>query len=89
MWKPSHPSNNPAPAEPQRTPQNTPAAEYNNVPKPMSSASVTTDQATIGKSLVIKGEVTDRNRFTSTVTSRARFIFPAIASPWAATANLG
>jgi len=61
MWKPSTPSgSNPAPAEPQRQPSTPPAApEYNNsTPKPMSSATTVNDQATIGKSLVIKGEVT-------------------------------
>ncbi len=62
MWKPSTPSgsNNPAPAEPQRQPSTPPPApEYNNsTPKPMSSATAVSDQATIGKSLVIKGEVT-------------------------------
>ena len=63
MWKPSTPSgNSPAPADPQRQPSTpAPAAEYNNTPpKPVSSSSATTvsDQATIGKSLVIKGEVT-------------------------------
>jgi cytoskeletal protein CcmA (bactofilin family) len=63
MWKPSTPSgsnNNPAPAEPQRQPSTpSPAPEYNNsTPKPMSSATAVSDQATIGKSLVIKGEVT-------------------------------
>jgi cytoskeletal protein CcmA (bactofilin family) len=62
MWKPSTPSvsNNPTPAEPQRQPTTpAPAPEYNNnVPKPLSSATPASDQATIGKSLVIKGEVT-------------------------------
>lgn len=62
MWKPSTQSgsNNPAPAEPQRQPSTpAPAPEYNNsTSKPMSSASAISDQATIGKSLVIKGEVT-------------------------------
>ncbi len=62
MWKPSTQSgsNNPAPADPQRQPSTPPPApEYNNsTPKPMSSAAAVSDQATIGKSLVIKGEVT-------------------------------
>lgn len=62
MWKPStQPSNtnSPAPAEPQRQPSTpSPSPEYNNsTPKPMSATAVS-DQATIGKSLVIKGEVT-------------------------------
>jgi cytoskeletal protein CcmA (bactofilin family) len=62
MWKPSTQSgsNNPAPAEPQRQPTTpTPVSEYNNsTPKPVSSTPAVSDQATIGKSLVIKGEVT-------------------------------
>jgi cytoskeletal protein CcmA (bactofilin family) len=61
MWKPSTQSgNSPAPADPQRQPSTpSPAPEYNNsTPKPMSSATAVSDQATIGKSLVIKGEVT-------------------------------
>ena len=61
MWKPSTPSgNNPAPAEPQRqSPTSAPVPEYNSTPKPMSSVTpASSDQATIGKSLVIKGEVT-------------------------------
>jgi len=63
MWKPSSQpgSTNPAaPADVQR-PSNvpTPAPEYSNpTPKPMSSAIAVADQASIGKSLVIKGEVT-------------------------------
>jgi cytoskeletal protein CcmA (bactofilin family) len=63
MWKPSTPpgsSTTPAPADAQRqssTP--TPAPEYNSsTPKPLSTATAVSDQATIGKSLVIKGEVT-------------------------------
>jgi cytoskeletal protein CcmA (bactofilin family) len=63
MWKPSIPSgsnNSPAPVEPQRQPSiPPPVPEYNNsTPKPMTSATAVSDQATIGKSLVIKGEVT-------------------------------
>ena len=62
MWKPSTQtgSNNPAPADTQRQPSTPPPApEYNNsTPKPLSSAPAVSDQATIGKSLVIKGEVT-------------------------------
>jgi len=63
MWKPSAQSgsNSPASSEPQRQPSMPPpqAPEYNNTPpKPMSSAAAASDQATIGKSLVIKGEVT-------------------------------
>jgi cytoskeletal protein CcmA (bactofilin family) len=58
MWKPSTPGTSPAPADPQRQPSSpTPVSEYN-TPKPMSSATPASDQATIGKSLVIKGEVT-------------------------------
>jgi cytoskeletal protein CcmA (bactofilin family) len=59
MWKPSTPGNIPAPSEPQRQTSTPPSApEYNNTPKPLSSAPAVSDQATIGKSLVIKGEVT-------------------------------
>ncbi len=62
MWKPSAQpgSNNPAPADSQRQPTTpAPAPEYNNSPpKPVSSAAAVSDQATIGKSLIIKGEVT-------------------------------
>ena len=61
MWKPSTPSGStPAPADAQRpTTTPTPTPEFTNtVPKPMSSATAVNDQATIGKSLVIKGEVT-------------------------------
>jgi cytoskeletal protein CcmA (bactofilin family) len=62
MWKPSTQpgSINPAPSDAQRQPSMpTPAPEYNNnPPKPLNSATAVADQATIGKSLVIKGEVT-------------------------------
>jgi len=62
MWKPSAQtgSNNTATADSQRQPTTAPPApEYNNSPpKPLSSAAAVSDQATIGKSLVIKGEVT-------------------------------
>jgi cytoskeletal protein CcmA (bactofilin family) len=61
MWKPSTPSSNPpAPADSQRQPSTpSPVSEYNNsTPKPLSTATTINDQATIGKSLVIKGEVT-------------------------------
>jgi cytoskeletal protein CcmA (bactofilin family) len=52
--------NPPAPADAQRPPSTpTPAPEYtNSTPKPLSSAVAVSDQASIGKSLVIKGEVT-------------------------------
>jgi cytoskeletal protein CcmA (bactofilin family) len=60
MWKPStQPGTTTASADSQRQPSTlAPAPEYNNTPKPTSSATVSSDQATIGKSLVIKGEVT-------------------------------
>ena len=62
MWKPSTQSgsNNPASADSQRQPTTIPPApEYNNsTPKPPSATPAASDQATIGKSLVIKGEVT-------------------------------
>jgi cytoskeletal protein CcmA (bactofilin family) len=63
MWKPSTPpgsSTSPAPADAQRQPSTpAPSSEYNTSgPKPLSTATAVSDQATIGKSLVIKGEVT-------------------------------
>jgi len=62
MWKPSTQSgsNNPAPAEAERQPSTAaPAAEYSNsTPKVASFVAAGSDQATIGKSLIIKGEVT-------------------------------
>src|SRR5208337_5430269 len=62
MWKPSaQPGKNiPAPADSQRqSPAPPPAPEYkNSSPKPMSPVASGTDEAMIGKSLVIKGEVT-------------------------------
>ena len=63
MWKPSTPpgsSTTPAPADAQRQPFTpTPSPEYSSsAPKPLSTATAVSDQATIGKSLVIKGEVT-------------------------------
>jgi cytoskeletal protein CcmA (bactofilin family) len=62
MWKASTQpdSNIPAPADAQR-PASTasPAAEYSSsTPKPASVPAAGSEQATIGKSLVIKGEVT-------------------------------
>jgi cytoskeletal protein CcmA (bactofilin family) len=62
MWKPSTQpgSNTPTPADSQRQPSApSPVPEYNNsTSKPMSAVPAASDQATIGKSLVIKGEVT-------------------------------
>jgi cytoskeletal protein CcmA (bactofilin family) len=63
MWKPSTQpasSTNPAPADAQRpTSTPSPAPEYNNnTPRSVSPVTSASDQATIGKSLVIKGEVT-------------------------------
>jgi cytoskeletal protein CcmA (bactofilin family) len=63
MWKPTNPpnSNAPSPAEPQRPTMNTssaPAVEPTPVAAPRNAALNTQEQATIGKSLVIKGEVT-------------------------------
>lgn len=59
-WKPSMPSNNPTP-EPQRTPM-TPSAPvtFNETPRAAAPAAApqAQEQASIGKSLVIKGEVT-------------------------------
>jgi len=60
MWKPTNQPGTPGrPAEPERpaTPTPTaPAASESAAPRPV--ATTTSDQATIGKSLVIKGEVT-------------------------------
>jgi cytoskeletal protein CcmA (bactofilin family) len=63
MWNPSTQSgsNSPAPGDAQRQPSTaSPAAEYNNsAPKAANLTAATgSEQATIGKSLVIKGEVT-------------------------------
>jgi cytoskeletal protein CcmA (bactofilin family) len=69
MWKSSTPNNAPhsPSAEPQRNPMNTntptptspSTPEYNPVAAPRTGATAaTSEQATIGKSLVIKGEVT-------------------------------
>src|ERR1700679_760777 len=59
MWKPTNPQTptpTPNPEPPQRT--FTPPAEPLNVPRPASPPLSTQEQATLGKSLVIKGEVT-------------------------------
>jgi cytoskeletal protein CcmA (bactofilin family) len=66
MWKPTNQPQTPGrPEEPQRptmsTPPSTPAMMSNEpaaVPRPAATTTTTADQATIGKSLVIKGEVT-------------------------------
>ncbi len=66
MWKPTNQPQTPGrPAEPERPTMNTPsvsptiATEPAVAPRPATGATTTTaDQATIGKSLVIKGEVT-------------------------------
>ena len=60
MWKPTNQPTTPGrPAEPERpaTPP-TPSAVTEPVPAPRPASASTADQATIGKSLVIKGEVT-------------------------------
>ena len=59
MWKPSNaPSSNPIPSpEPQRS-YTPPAPEPQSTPRPATPAINTQEQATLGKSLVIKGEVT-------------------------------
>ncbi len=60
MWKPTNQPTTPGrPAEPERpvTPA-TPSAVTEPAPAPRPAATSTADQATIGKSLVIKGEVT-------------------------------
>jgi cytoskeletal protein CcmA (bactofilin family) len=62
MWKPTtqNPTAPGRPAEPERSPMSTPTTatttEAPTAPRPVSAS--TADQATIGKSLVIKGEVT-------------------------------
>ncbi|HEY1732768.1 MAG TPA: polymer-forming cytoskeletal protein [Terriglobales bacterium] len=60
MWKPTNsPSPNQTPSpEPQPRTSFTPPAEPLNVPRPASAPLNTQEQATLGKSLVIKGEVT-------------------------------
>src|SRR5512141_2910581 len=63
MWKPTPPSNNPsAPEPPARPAPSAPAASTSAsmepAPAPRNAAISTSEQATIGKSLVIKGEVT-------------------------------
>jgi cytoskeletal protein CcmA (bactofilin family) len=61
MWKPTNP-NSPTPSspEPQRPAAPPPTTSYDPAPAtaPRNATLNTTDQATIGKSLVIKGEVT-------------------------------
>ena len=63
MWKPTNQPQTPArPAEPERPTTSTPSAPAMTSmaadPTPRPVATTTADQATIGKSLVIKGEVT-------------------------------
>jgi cytoskeletal protein CcmA (bactofilin family) len=64
MWKPTNQPTSPTsrPGEPERppmaTPPSTPAAATESVAPVRTAAAATADQATIGKSLVIKGEVT-------------------------------
>jgi cytoskeletal protein CcmA (bactofilin family) len=65
MWKPTNQPQTPArPAEPERPTMSPPSApvmssnESSSVPRPATTTTTTADQATIGKSLVIKGEVT-------------------------------
>src|SRR3982751_3252273 len=63
MWKPTNPNQpNPTSPEPQSRPTTTPTPTVTSEPTPVAAprnATLSTaDQATIGKSLVIKGEVT-------------------------------
>ncbi len=63
MWKPTNQPQTPArPAEPERPTSSMPSAPVMTSPEPAVAprpiATTTADQATIGKSLVIKGEVT-------------------------------
>src|SRR5882724_2893039 len=62
MWKPTNQPNTPParPVEQERSSMPTttsPVSETPSVPRPLSTTTTTADQATIGKSLVIKGEV--------------------------------
>ncbi len=61
MWKPTNQPQSPTPAQPERPTTPTPSAPTMAASEPVAPRPVTTttaDQATIGKSLVIKGEVT-------------------------------
>src|SRR5579864_2906301 len=63
MWKPTNQPQSPArPGEPERPTTSTPSAPAMTASEPVSAprpvTTTTADQATIGKSLVIKGEVT-------------------------------
>ncbi len=60
MWKPTNQPNAPATPEPQRptAPSPTPTMEPSPATAPRNATMNSQDQATIGKSLVIKGEVT-------------------------------
>src|ERR1700756_4895027 len=61
MWKPTNPNSlTPSTPEPQRPAAPAPTTSYDPAPAtaPRNATLNTTDQATIGKSLVIKGEVT-------------------------------
>src|SRR6202167_5398736 len=66
MWRPTNQPQTPGrPAEPERPSISTPSAlrirmasEPPVAPRPAATTTTTADQATIGKSLVIKGEVT-------------------------------
>jgi cytoskeletal protein CcmA (bactofilin family) len=63
MWKPNQPgtgtgSQNPEPARPATPPTASFDAGQRPAPAPVTNAAATGEQATIGKSLVIKGEVT-------------------------------
>ncbi len=58
MWKPTNQPGTPGrPAEPERPTMSTPTAPAANETAPRPVTTTTSDQATIGKSLVIKGEV--------------------------------
>jgi cytoskeletal protein CcmA (bactofilin family) len=60
MWKPNQPGSSNAPGATPEAPRPTPtptAAGHETPARPAATASSPTDQATIGKSLVIKGEV--------------------------------
>src|SRR5438876_3440896 len=63
MWKPTNQPMTPTrPGEPERpampTPTSSAVSEAPTVSRPVTGTTTTADQATIGKSLVIKGEVT-------------------------------
>ena len=78
MWKPTNaPSPSPAPSpEPQQR-TFTPPAEPLSAPRPAAAPLNTQEQATLGKSLVIKGEVTGSESLYITAAWKVRSTCPA------------